>query len=172
MKRRNLDGLFQSQKGFNDTFAMTFLNGLFVSQIAIKDFNDNFTMISNRFLDCKITFLKNFFERRFLRRTPPKSETKFYGASARQRASTCKTTAKKDVFPIEPFHLIVIRIFEVGVRASGHSLFMVLTTCVLGGPPKTWTKILPRERASARERMQNNNEKKRIFDRAVSPYNN
>ena len=67
---------------------------------------------------------------------PQKSETKFYGASARQRASTCKTTTKKDVFSIELFHLRIIRRFDVVVRAIGRSLFMVLTTCVLGGPPK------------------------------------
>jgi len=43
---------------------------------------------------------------------------------------------------------------------------------VLGGPPKKWNKILYRERASAREHMLNNNEKRRVFDRAVSPYIN
>ena len=77
---------------------------------------------------------------------PQKSETKFYGASARQRASTCKTTTKKDVFSIESFHRNTIRIFEVVVRANGRSLFMFLTTYVLGGPPKSEPKFY---RASA-----------------------
>ena len=80
---------------------------------------------------------------------PQKSETKFYGASARQRASTCKTTTKKDVFSIESFHLITIRIFEVVVRDNGCSLFMFLTTCVLGGPPQSEPRFY---RASARQR--------------------
>ena len=40
------------------------------------------------------------------------------------------------LFSIELFHLIVIRRFDVVFRAIGRSLFMVLTTCVLGGPPK------------------------------------
>ena len=93
----------------------------------------------------------------------------------RERASArehMQNNNEKDVFSIESFHRITIRIFEVVVRANGRSLFMFLTTCVLGGPPKKWTQILPRERASARERMQNNNEKRRVFDRVVSPYSN
>ena len=37
-------------------------------------------------------------------------------------------------------------------------------------PPKKWNEILYRERASAREHMQNNNEKRRVLDRVVLPY--
>ena len=52
MKRRNLEGLFRSQKGFNDTFGMTSLN---------------------RFFDSKNDFLKDF-TRKSLERVPPKSK--------------------------------------------------------------------------------------------------
>ena len=40
MKRGNLEGLFRSQKGFNDTFAMTSLNRFFDSN---NDFLKDFT---------------------------------------------------------------------------------------------------------------------------------
>ena len=40
MKRRNVEGLFRSQKGFNDTLAMTSLNRFFDSK---NDFLKDFT---------------------------------------------------------------------------------------------------------------------------------
>ena len=52
MKRRNLEALFRSQKGFNDTFAMTSLN---------------------RFFDSKNDFLKHF-TRKSLEQVPQKSK--------------------------------------------------------------------------------------------------
>ena len=52
MKKRNLEGWFRSQKGFNDTFAMTSLN---------------------RFFDSKNDFLKDF-TRKSLEQVPQKSK--------------------------------------------------------------------------------------------------
>ena len=54
MKTRNLESLFRSQKGFNDTLAITSLN---------------------RFFDSKIDFLKHF-TRKSLGRAPSKSKKK------------------------------------------------------------------------------------------------
>jgi len=61
--------------------------------------------------------------------------------SARAHA---KQQRKKTCF--EPFHLIVIRRFEVVMRAIGSSLFMVLTTCVLDlclNVQKRWAALRP-----------------------------